>query len=657
MKTEKKVRYIIIIIAGLLVIAAAAVNLRKDPQVKPEQELQSPEGADHHEKALSGDSTAYTEKEIPIFNGEDVDGNVELRFYEDQPNVAYIDIVDYYHLFLPDRDMTVKESGTDTDIYTVVNATGSATVDTAEETISSDDMAAFTNVMTLMQEDMDNVYYDGAPYVRVAGTQFMPDSKTVTYDLSEYEIDVRADGERLYLPIATLSDMYADLVLHTAFYDGTKVYVEDTYLDRTPSRTDPDYGENHFTVLERPADLADFTYRELCFAIDHFYGFPGRCILNDAVEEKGLDRALTEYGPAGEETKRLIKSTDMGEYLAGLNYLHGFFYDGGHTFILPGAMGESMMSEELMERYIAVRKDHSELEELYQGAMLDLISLYEQNKGKKALRDAAYGEGVTYVKKGDTAVCVFDTFRAEDIKAMSDYLAGKTTELPVAGGDPIAAFLDALRQASQDKEVRNFVIDISNNPGGSADFVVAMASLILGDEGSNITFDSVLTGQKGRETFVVDRNFDGNFDDKDKDLHYDLRFGVLTSKESFSCGNLFPSIMKDNGILVMGEKTRGGACAVQEMATADGLSFWISSARYRLTDKDGNCIDDGITPDVELVGKNEDGTVKTQEVEIETVRLLGIGPESETTTIELNDYSEFYNIDRLSREMNKFYGE
>ena len=28
-----------------------------------------------------------------------------------------------------------------------------------------------------------------------------------------------------------------------------------------------------------------------------------------------------------------------------------------------------------------------------------------------------------------------------------------------------------------------------------------------------------------------------------------------------------------------------------------------------------------------------------------------------TTTIEMNDYSEFYNIDRLSEEMNAFYGE
>ena len=600
-------------------------------------------------------SVSYTEKEVPIFKEAETDETASLRFYEDLPNVAYISITDYYHLFLPDKEMTVEEVGADTDVYQVVSATGSATVDAAEETISSDDMAAFTNLMTLMQEDMDNVYCDGAPYVRVAGTQYTPEKNPVTYDLSDYQIDVRADDEGLYLPIATLNDMYTDLISHAAFYDGAKIFVEDTYDSKRFYQIDPDYGENHFTALERPADLADFTYRELCFAIDHFYGLPGRCLLNDAVAEKGLDRALTEYGPAGVETKRLLESTDMGEYLAGLNFLNGFFYDGGHTLIVSSGLGESVMSDELMARYTEVRNEHSELEEMYQSAILDFISLYEQNRAKKVLRDAAYGENVNYVKKGDTAVCVFDSFNTTDIKAMSDYLAGKTTELPLDGGDPFAGFLDALRQASEDPEVRNFVIDISNNLGGSADLVAAMTSLILGDEGSKITFDSILTGQKGSESFTVDRNFNGRFDEEDKDVHYDLRFGFVVSKESFSCGNLVTSIMKDNGILVMGEKTRGGACAVQTMATADGLVYWISSARYRLTDKAGNNIDGGIEPDVDLVVKNEDGSDRKVDVEIDSLRVIGIGSETDTKTIELNDYSEFYNIDRLSEEMNAFY--
>ena len=664
---SKKVKYIIVILAALLLIAVVTVNPGKAPQGQPELQGQSePQSQPEPQSQTSeanvqvgeeqpGSPIAYSEKDIPIFKDADTGETVELRFYEDMPNVAYIDIADYYHLYLPDKQISVEESGTDTGIYTVVNATGLAIIDTEAETVSSEDMAGFTNVMTLTQEDMDNTYLDGAPYVRVADTEYTPEKSSVTYSLADYGIDVRSDEEGLYLPIATLCDMYSDLVYHSAFYDGAKVYVEDTNRDIVPS-TDPEYENNHFAVLQRPSDLADFTYRELCFAIDHFYGLPGRCVLNDAVAEKGLDQALTEYGPAGEEVKRLLRSADMGEYLAGMDYLDYFFYDGGHTFIIPGILAEPQMSEELRERYRAVRSEHSELETMHNSTLKDFVSLYEQNSGKRALRNAVYGEGVNYVKKGDTAVCVFETFSAADIKAMSDYLAGKTTELPVGGGDPMADFVYALRQASEDEEVRNFVIDVSNNLGGSADLVIAMAGVLLGDKGSAITYESVLTGQKCCEIFTVDRNFDGRFDEKDRDVDYGLRYGVLISKESFSGGNLLPFIMKDNGILVMGEKSRGGSCAVQRLVTADGLICWMSSARFRMTDKAGSNIDGGIEPDVDLVGKNEDGSSRTIETEIESVHLFGVGPESDTMTIEMSDYSEFYNIDRLSEEMNAFYG-
>ena len=183
-------------ILGMLLLTGCA---SATPQT--EQQGQTVEQAEQQAQpeAQEGGSISYTEKEVPIFKDADTGETVDLRFYEDQPNVAYINIADYYHLFFPDKEMTVQESGTDADVYTVVNATGSATVDTAEETISSEDMAAFTNVMILTQEGMDNVYLDGAPYVRVEDTQYTPEKSLVTYDLSEYQIDIRADDRGLYL--------------------------------------------------------------------------------------------------------------------------------------------------------------------------------------------------------------------------------------------------------------------------------------------------------------------------------------------------------------------------------------------------------------------------------------------------------------------------
>ena len=614
-----------------------------------------------HKAAAAGDETAFIENEVPVFRSGPTDEKVTLRFYEDMPNIAYINMADYYHLFGPEQEMTFEETGELTDLYTVTSMTGTATADTAEETLASEDMLQFTNLMWINQKGMANEYLDGLPYVRWAQTEYSPVQAPVTYRLGDYGIDVRADEKGVYLPVATLADLYSDLAYHHAFYNGEKVYVQNENVDGKLEDRDPDYLNAFSDLSVRPADLAEFTYNELCFAIDHFYGCPGRELLHTELQEKGLDRALRDYGDMGTETIALLRSTDPAEYLIGMDYLQIFLHDGGHTGLFIGRNYSMFLPAEVQLRYDEVRDEdeHDQLNNALADVFAELYAYQDAVSAREGLRTKAYGKGVTYVKKGDTAVCVFDTFTPDDLSAMSDYLSGRTDELPAAedAKDPMIVFLDALRRASEDEEVRNLVIDISNNGGGSIDIVVAMASLILGGDGGALTAENTFTGQKSRTQYEIDRNFDGVFDEKDKDVHYDLNFAVLTSKASFSCGNAFPSILKDNGILVMGQQSGGGTCAVQQMATADGFKYQISSARLRILNKDGESIDDGIPVDVDLVGRNEDGTDRIIDVEVPVAGYSETGEAVETTmTLRTVDYTQLYDIDRLSEEMNRFYG-
>ena len=121
--------------------------------------------------------------------------------------------------------------------------------------------------------------------------------------------------------------------------------------------------------------------------------------------------------------------------------------------------------------------------------------------------------------------------------------------------------------------------------------------------------------------YRVDRNFDGVFDERDAAVRYDFRCGVLTSRLSFSCGNLLPSLMKDRGLAVLGETSGGGTCAVTVHATPEGLPYQISSALGRLINAAGETIDEGVPVDVPI------------------------------------EEDRFYDIDLLSRAMNDFYGE
>ena len=578
------------------------------------------------------DGGAFTERTVPVVYKVIPDGQVTLRFYEDMPDVAYISAADFQSVVLPGSHMTVTHTGAGE--YTLVNADAKAVVNVNTETFTSDQFEAFTNQMGLLQPGMPNVYYDGMPFVRYKSVTYMPATVPTTLDFAPYGIDIRADGKgTVYFPFATLADMYTDLYYHHAGFNGEKVVANTSVNEVSLAEIDPDYFKPLLARTERPANLAEFTYKELCFAMDHFYGYPGRVKFNDQLKAKGMDKTLEEDVEIGKTIKKLLLSEKLTDYVLGMYGLTGVYFD-GHTAMDISSMaveGNENDYPELLTELRQAAVAHQDVTMSLMAAIMPMMSMTQDGMAVQALRPKAYGEGVTYVKKGDTAVCVFDSFNNRDEKAWADFYAGKgprptlgKTEKP----DDMVVFLDALEKAAADPEVKNFIIDITDNGGGSADIVMVLTSLIL--DKSYISEDNSLTGQRAIVEYEVDRNFDGKFDAADKKVHYDLNFAVLTSGMSFSCGNLFPSILKDNGVPVMGATSGGGACAIQAMCTADGFCFQISSFRARLNTIDGKNIDAGVTPDFPI---DNTGTV-----EVETA-------DGNTTTVK--DYTKYFDIDYL----------
>ena len=75
-------------------------------------------------------------------------------------------------------------------------------------------------------------------------------------------------------------------------------------------------------------------------------------------------------------------------------------------------------------------------------------------------------------------------------------------------------------------------------------------------------YENALTGQRMKTTYDVDRNLDGQFDEKDAQVKYNLNFALLVSPFSWSCGNMLPALLKDYGIPLIGMHTGGGSCAI-----------------------------------------------------------------------------------------------
>ena len=583
------------------------------------------------------DGGSYTERIVPVVTKIAPDSQVTLRFYDDMPNVPYISAADFQSIVLPGSTMTVTHTGAGK--YTLANAEATATVDINSDVFTSDQFEAFTNQMGLLQPGMANVYYDGMPFVRYKSVTYIPATATTTLDYGAYGIDIRSDGKgAVYFPFATLADMYTDLYYHHAGFNGEKVVANLSVNEVSLSEIDPDYYKPILAQTTRPADLAEFNYKELCFGLDHFYGYPGRIKYNDQLKAKGLDKVLEEDIECGPAIKKLLLSEKQTDYLFGMTGLTAVYFD-GHTAmeVIGDAVGDDQEGNaKLIADYQKTGMANQDVVLLLMGAIASMQGMVATQQAVATLRPKAYGKGVTYFKKGDTAVCVFDSFNSRNEKAWKDYYAGNGP-LPTVENtekDDMIIFLDALNKAASDPEVKNFVIDITANGGGSADIVMAMTSLIM--DKSYISVDNSLTGQRSIVEYEVDRNFNGAFDSADEDVHYDLNFAVLTSNMSFSCGNLFPSMLKEAGIPVIGETSGGGACAIQAMCTADGYCFQISSFRGRLNTLDGKNIDSGITPDYPIaVG--------------EAINV----PVSETDSLSVKDYSKFFEIDYLKELMEK----
>ena len=165
--------------------------------------------------------------------------------------------------------------------------------------------------------------------------------------------------------------------------------------------------------------------------------------------------------------------------------------------------------------------------------------------------------------------------------------------------DCFVGFLYGLQQAVADG-VKNLVLDISLNGGGSTDNVGAEVALLRKNRTVQLWSQDVLEGYNKMATYYVDSNFDGVFDEKDDtNPKFDcsgMNIGVLSSPVAFSCGNQFLTLMKDYGFPIMGQRSAGGACCIQVMQTADGQNFAISTYRDRSTDKNFINNDPGVEP-------------------------------------------------------------
>ena len=546
---------------------------------------------------------------------------VDVFYREDKlTRVPHISLKKFYKL-MTSKTMTITKISPS--VYEVKTANDEiAIINTYEDTLECADYENFISTTVYRQEGVGNYYYDGAPFLRVSDVIYNTEPETKYIDFKQYGIDLIGQYDDIILPVTTASNIFTGPTMLTCFCTNSHIYFIDpnddnyetgSYLNNSTARKEI---LSNFDNNTRSKEIADFTYRELCFLIDTYYGLPGREYLHDdMVEFHDLDAVLMNKNSDTRKCREFLKSTNMIEYFAGLSMLDAFLSDAGHTVVDAGI------------NYL----DNSILTKITQ--KLDSVGFVANKYAAARNANTNYLRGLqnalsqtsipdnSYLRYGDTLVYRFSSFMFDLNAWILHYKHPSVYTIP---NDAFYNFVKMLEAYKNDTSIKNVVLDISANGGGYGDMVTAMMGLMCGNTSSRV-YDTVGKNYV-TTTFDLDANFDGVFDEKDKQVKYNFNFAILSSAYSFSCGNLLPAQAKDNGIMLLGDKSGGGSCAVVDTTTFEGLYVRLSCQNHFVTNNNEE-VEMGVVPHKYLVEKQGNNY----------------------------DFSRFYDFEYISDLMNEFY--
>ena len=550
-------------------------------------------------------AATYEARDVEVYDNSETDvRTMSCLFRDDMPNIPYVSVEEWGELVFPNRDLHVEKTGDKYRVYITYgdNKGSDMTIDPEAGTVTFEEETSF--IPGVNNEEFISVM----EFVREKSTVRI-DEVPATYDLSRYGIDLYTKDGKVYFPVHTVSDILAVSYSYPEYIDG-KIYLArlDGILD-VPEFIQ-ELEAHTFETTSRAADVVDYAYRELCFLADCLYGKPGKARSQEFVErikKNGLDATLEAGGMIDsvdlKKVKTYLTSQNLAEYAAGLVQMEYLLYEGGHTH--PSWKFLSMLFTEANEKY---REEFTQLtkgDKSLRSAYDFLINVYstELNKDRykkdreKGLKNpvktwklpSGTVLGRLFVSE-NTAIFSFDEFRDEVICMSS-------------GEKP---FLEALELAKK-KKCDNFVLDITCNVGGLQFNAYYIRSFMTEKPLIYDTYKNGYTGAISQRLMEVDRNLDGEFDEKDEKVPYDFHYAVMCSRDSYSAANLFTSLAKEAGVPLLGEKSGGGGSPIKYYGVPGNGGAYIFAGQEFLCNEAFEEIDAGIEVDYPMVKKSKDG--------------------------------------------------
>lgn len=174
----------------------------------------------------------------------------------------------------------------------------------------------------------------------------------------------------------------------------------------------------------------------------------------------------------------------------------------------------------------------------------------------------------------DTAYIVLDSFNLNNKKL--DINENISSDYSSYYYEDTSRYIrSCFKNIESDSNIKNVVFDLSLNTGGSVTSLVDVLGFISDDP--KLRISNYLDSSIKEYHYNVDTNLDGKVDNNDsyKDQY---NFYVLQSDVTFSSGNEFVSVLKEEGnIKLIGSKTAGGSSLLFSYNDIFGSYFTISS--------------------------------------------------------------------------------
>ncbi len=537
----------------------------------------------------------------------DPDGNDTTisGFLQEGIPVPYVDAVEYMNLVYDPANvfsLSSKENG----VYEISNAKGNMVVDTEKDTLHSDKIEQFLyNNQKLNPTDTTEYVFE-----HIIETDYRENPSALDIDLSKYGIDILEKDGRVYFPLTTVADLTAVSYINSIYYDNK------IYLNYGSDKPDVNWQATFDTEDRDPGEIA-YTYGELCFVMDNIYGDAPHSILADSVRNNGLDATLDSYSEETKQVKELLNSDKTADLIFGLGTLSSMLYDGGHTDLITDIFLdlEGTATYDEFSNIVSQEPDDSRTV-LFKKWYGDALGKME---AKMAIKE--------YSSDFDKYEAIFDE-ETEEGNRYHYYEYNNTGIFVYTNYDEnvVKNFKKALDLAKE-HGMKNFILDDSDNGGGSTESCMYMFNAITPDNRDEFYYESTMTGNATFEKLDYDMDQDGQFEGDAEDFDYDFNYAVICSQGSFSSGNLFPCLCKEAGIPIIGETSAGGTCNLVYFKMDSGNQFTASAFRT-FNFKEGGNVEAGAEPDYDITKENDDGTT---------------------------DYSDFHNFELLDKIVNEHY--